>query len=148
MRENVVNRTSMTSKLTKGAFLVRDNRVLNGPLGRLLRSFARTAHSAHSLSIAPLCYALFTGSLTHFAHSLVGWLKFLNMCSYCKRVSRDQSRFSSSLGTRPQFLSSRLHICESKWELLLSGRKCFIIFAILEVVFSLSQIFFVSRLIS
>ena len=35
---------------TEGAFLVRDNRVLNGPLGLSLRSFVRTAHSAHSLT--------------------------------------------------------------------------------------------------
>ena len=35
----------------------RDNRVLKGPLGRSLRSFARTAHSAHSLRSTPLCYA-------------------------------------------------------------------------------------------
>ena len=41
----------------KGAFLVTDNRVLNLPLGRSLRSFARTAHSAHSLRSAPLRYA-------------------------------------------------------------------------------------------
>ena len=31
---------------TLGAFLVRDNRVFNGPLGRSLRSFARNARSA------------------------------------------------------------------------------------------------------
>ena len=74
----------------------RDNRVLKGPLGRSLRSFARTAHSAHSLRSAPLRYACFatlaslrslrllapfTGLLTHFAHSLVGQWKFMNLCS-------------------------------------------------------------------
>ena len=42
------------SATTKGAFLVKDDRVLKGPLGRSLRSFARTAHSAHSLRSAPL----------------------------------------------------------------------------------------------
>ena len=47
-------------------------------------------------SLAP-----FTGSLTHFAHSLMGQLKFLNMCSHCKRVSQEQTRFWSSLETRP-----------------------------------------------
>ena len=35
-----------TKTLSKGAFLVRDNRIFNGPLGRSLRSFARTAYSA------------------------------------------------------------------------------------------------------
>ena len=39
--------------------------------------------------------------LTHFAHSLVGRLKFLNMCSRCKRVQREETRFWSSLETRP-----------------------------------------------
>ena len=41
------------------------------------------------------------GLLTHFAHSLVGRLKFLNMCSRCYRVSRVQTRCLSSLETRP-----------------------------------------------
>ena len=61
-------------------------------------------------TIYSLCYAsfatltsltLFTGSLTHFAHSLVGQLKFLNMCSRCYRVSQEQTRFWRSLETRP-----------------------------------------------
>ena len=56
--------------LILGAFLVIDNRVLKGSLGRSLRSFARTAHSLRSL-------ATFMGLLTHFANSLVGQLKFL-----------------------------------------------------------------------
>ena len=57
--------------VTKGAFLVKDDRVLKGSLGRSLRSFARIAHSAHLLrSFGSL--TLSTGSLTHFAHSLVG----------------------------------------------------------------------------
>ena len=46
-------------------------------------------------SLAP-----FTGSLTHFAHSLMGQLKFLNMCSRCKCVLQEQTRFWSSLETR------------------------------------------------
>ena len=46
-------------------FLVTDNRVFNGPLGRSLRSFARTAHSAHSLHSA------------RFAHSLRSWARSL-----------------------------------------------------------------------
>ena len=52
--------------------------------------------SASLRSLAP-----FTGSLTHFAHSLVGQLKFLNVCSGCKCVSKEQSVFTSSLETRP-----------------------------------------------
>ena len=73
---------------SKGAFLVTGNCVFNGPLGRSLLSFARTTHSAHSLCSAPLrsaslrslcSLAPFTGSLTHFAHSLVRQLKFLNI---------------------------------------------------------------------
>ena len=40
----------MLYNVTKGAFLVKDDRVLKGPLGCSLRSFARTAHSlAHSV---------------------------------------------------------------------------------------------------
>ena len=88
------------SRIIKGVFLVKDNRVLKGPLGRSLRSFARTAHSTHSLRSTPLRYAPFTGSLTHFAHSLVRQLKFLNMCSCFDRVAREQTRFWRSLETR------------------------------------------------
>ena len=63
------------AKETLGAFLVRDNRVLNGPLGRSLRSFARTAYSpysAHSLRSAPLCSTAlrFARSLRSQARSL------------------------------------------------------------------------------
>ena len=43
---------------------------LKGPLGRSLRLFARTAHSAHSLRSAPLCYARFARSLRSRARSL------------------------------------------------------------------------------
>ena len=72
---------------------------------RATRSLATLVCSHHSLrSLAPqLCsLALFTGSLTHFAHSFMGQLKFMNMCSRCNRVSREEMRFSSSLETRPQ----------------------------------------------
>ena len=51
---------------TQGAFPVTDNRVLNGLLNRSLCLFTGTAHSAHLLCSTP-----FTGSLIHFAHSLV-----------------------------------------------------------------------------
>ena len=55
---------------TKGAFLVRDNRVFNGPLGRSLCSFACTALSAHLLCSAPLRYTCFAHSLHSCARSL------------------------------------------------------------------------------
>ena len=96
-----------TSNENEGAFLVKDDRVLKGPLGRSLRSFARTAHSAHSLRSALLRYICFVRSLHARACSLtlltflVGQLKFLNMCSHCYRVSREQTRFWRSLKTRP-----------------------------------------------
>ena len=38
----------------KGEFLIRDNRVCNGPVSRSLRTFARTTHSAYSLRFVPL----------------------------------------------------------------------------------------------
>ena len=40
------------ARLSEGAFLVIDNRVLNGPLGRSICSFTRTPHSAHSICSA------------------------------------------------------------------------------------------------
>ena len=43
--------------MTLGAFLVRDNRVFNGPLSRLLRLFAHTAYSLHSTLICSACSA-------------------------------------------------------------------------------------------
>ena len=55
---------------SQGAFLVTDNRVFNGPLGRLLCSFARTAHSADSLHSAPLC---------SLAHSLSCFARLLHL---------------------------------------------------------------------
>ena len=60
---------------TMGAFLVTDNRVFNGPLGRSLHLFTRTAHSAHLLRslalqrstlLCLLCYIRFaTFALLH-----------------------------------------------------------------------------------
>ena len=94
-----------------GSVSTRDNRVLKGPLGRSLRSFAHTAHSLcstplHSTSLRSLCsLAPFMGLLTHFAHSLVGQLKFMNMCSCRKRVQWEQTQFLSSLETHSLFPS-------------------------------------------
>ena len=113
-----------------GAFLFRDN--------QSLATFVRSHHSLHSLHspalqrsallcslcytrfACPLCFArfacllcllaLFMGSLTDFAHSLVGQLKILNTCLHCKRVQREQTRFLSSLETRPIFTRSRFPV--------------------------------------
>ena len=84
------------------------------PATRSLATFVRSHRSLRSLapqrsaSLRSLrLLAPFTGSLTHFAHSLVGRLKFLNMCSRCDRVSQKQTRFWRSLETRPLFTSQR-----------------------------------------
>ena len=68
----------------KGGFLVRNNRVLNKPLGLLLCSFARTPHSTHSLRSASLHYARFarllhTGacSLTSLTPSWDSWISWI-----------------------------------------------------------------------
>ena len=92
--------------------LVSDNCVFK-PATRSLATFVRslapltplTRYTALRFAVLrSLCLlAPFTGSLTHFAHSLVGQLKFLNMCSRCKRVSKEQTRFWRSLETRPLF---------------------------------------------
>ena len=58
----------MRTTFTMGAFLVKDDRVLKGPLGRSLRSFARTAYSAHLLRIATL--ASLARSIHGLAYSL------------------------------------------------------------------------------
>ena len=54
----------------QGAFLVKDDRLLKGPLGRSLRSFTRTTYSAHSLCSAPLRYARSVHGLAHSLLSL------------------------------------------------------------------------------
>ena len=69
------------------------------PATRLLATFVRSHHSLRSL--APQRSAPFTSSLTHFAHSFVGWLKFLNISSRCNRVQRGETRFWSSVKTHP-----------------------------------------------
>ena len=73
-------RYSFGASASEGLFLVRDNRVFKGPFGRSLRLFAcatYSAHSAHSLCSAALCYTPFMGLLTHFAHSH-GTIEILN----------------------------------------------------------------------
>ena len=50
--------------------------------------------------ICSLCLlAPFTASLTHFGHSLIGQLKFLNLCSHWNRVLRKEVCLISSLET-------------------------------------------------
>ena len=65
---------------------------------RSLRSLApqRSASLRSLRSLAP-----FTGSLTHFAPSLVGRLLFMNLCSRWNRFSRAQSIFLSLVETDP-----------------------------------------------
>ena len=106
---------------------------------RSLATFVRSHRSLRSLapqrsaSLRSLrSLALFTGSLTHFAHSLVGQLKFLNMCSHCYRVSREQTRFWRSLETRPScmiqfFQLILLHVSVSFFGpfFLAAQRACF-----------------------
>ena len=72
-------------------------------VARHVRSLALLTPLTHSTALRSLCSLTpFMGLLNHFAHSLVGQLKFLNMCSRYKRVSQEQTRFSSSLETRPE----------------------------------------------
>ena len=67
--------------LPEVAFLVTDNRVFNGPLGRSLRSFARTYNSAYSLRSAPQHSAAFRffalASLVRSIHGLAQSLHLL-----------------------------------------------------------------------
>ena len=70
-KENAFRKKKMKRKL--GPVSTRDNRVLKGPLGRSLRSFARTAHSTHSthsLRSDLLRYARFACSLRTQTRSL------------------------------------------------------------------------------
>ena len=77
-------------------------------VARYVRSLAPLTPLTRS---AALCFAilvLLAHSVHGLAHShglphcLMGQLKFLNMCSRYKRVSQEQTRFSSSLETRPE----------------------------------------------
>ena len=69
-----------------GAFLVKDDRVLKGPLGRSLRLFTCTAHSAHSLCSAPLRSARFTRLPHSWAHSLTSLTPSWNSGNHLKCV--------------------------------------------------------------
>ena len=83
-----------TFTCTMGVFLVTGNCVYNGPLGRSLSLLSLLTLLTCSSALSSLqSFALFTGSLTHFAHSLMGQLKFLNMCSCWKCVQQERSHF-------------------------------------------------------
>ena len=92
----ISNTIRLSRKDTGGMALVYENSVAvracfqsrQSRLERATRSLAMFVCSHRSLrSIAPLCslrsLALFTGSLTHFAHSVVEKLKFMNIYSCC-----------------------------------------------------------------
>ena len=67
-------------------------------LGVLTSFSAALPCSLHSL-------APFMGSLTSFANSLVGQLKFMDICVHAeKRVQREESRLLSLVETRPKNL--------------------------------------------
>ena len=74
------------SRFHSFSFLSSVGRISNGLLGRSLRSFATFVRSHRSL-------APFMGSLTHSANSLIGLLKFMDMCTRWKHVSWEQSEF-------------------------------------------------------
>ena len=89
---------------------------------RSLATFIRSHRSLRSLALQRSVslrwfrsLALFTGSLTHFALSLVGRLKFLNMCSHCYRVSKKETRFWRSLETRPKWVYAVRHAGCGPW---------------------------------
>ena len=91
-----------------GVFLVSENCISRGPLGRSLRFFACTTHSLTPQRSPSLCsLAPFTGSLTCFAHSLVGELEFFDMRSCCKCVQWKQSSLLLSLETRSKCSPTR-----------------------------------------
>ena len=95
-----------------GAFLVRDNRVFNGPLGRSLRSFVRTAHSAH---------------LLRNAHSLMGQLKLISMCSHCDRAQWEETGFlihALTYGGGSVIITTQ--ICMMKYMFLLTARNAIV----------------------
>ena len=86
-------------------------------VARYLRSLATLTPLTHYAAICFAPLALLARSihgLAHLAHSLVGQLKFLSMCSCCKRFSQEQTRFWSSLETRPLSIL-RNTVCIERW---------------------------------
>ena len=93
------------SRYLRGVFSQRQSRFEQAI--RLLATFVCSHHSLrllalqHSTSLRSLRSPTpFMGWLIHFAHSLVVQLKILNMCSRCKRVQQEQTRFWLSVKTR------------------------------------------------
>ena len=75
----------------------------NGPLGRSQRSLARTAHSAHLLHSAPLCYARLLHSRARSLTSLTcGRVADLVYVFTLKTRSTEANAFSSSIEIHPQ----------------------------------------------
>ena len=101
-RQNQYNIQSLFCPL-RGCFCHRQSRFEQAfwSLATIVRSHCSIHSLTPQLSASLHSLTLFTGSLAHLAHSLVGKWKFLNMCSCCKRVQWYQTRFSSSLETRP-----------------------------------------------
>ena len=98
-------------RTVKGAFLVTDNRVFNGPLSCLLPSFARTAHSAHLQR-----YACFACLHSHFAHSLVGQLNLYMFTLYLRFTGTNA--FFIFTGNTPYNIFNTS--CRPPWTLILN----------------------------
>ena len=77
-------------------------------VARYVRSLAPLTPLTHSVALhfAPLALlARSIHGLTHFAHSLVGQLKFMKVCSHCDHDQREGLRSALSLETRPLYLN-------------------------------------------
>ena len=77
------------------------------------RSFRSLTLQQSALLLPVHSLAPFVGSLTLFTHSLAGRLKFMKMCSRCKRVLPENSRLLLSLKTR-QYTKETLQL-RGKW---------------------------------
>ena len=128
-------------------YSTRDNRVLNEPLGRSLRSFARTTHSTHFS--AALCFdmlALFARSVHSLAHSLrslphrpvkipksVFTLKsrFKEKCVWYRHWKRHLSVHHAVVAEPP-----RVEIIKSRFIMLLNWLLVASFFAIISVSWS------------
>ena len=98
----------------------RDNRVLNRPLGRSLRSFARTAHSAHSLRSASLAHAIH--GLAHSLRSLPrGTVEILEYMLTLRTRSMGINAIVVVTRNTPEVILMRLLRCiiKATWETLL-----------------------------
>ena len=86
----------------RGRFWSKTIAFLTGHLvARYVCSLAPLTPLTRSAAFRFATLALLAHSVHGLAHSLVRWLKFMRMCSHCKRVSQEQTRFWRSLETRP-----------------------------------------------